>query len=189
MTEVKARISAIDAITTGAAKFESPMAQEFCYLQLRMICELIALGCLIAHGDITETQTARFQREFSADRIVHMLQPLHDDFYPHPMGPSTAIETGRHHFDEPPADYLSKDELRALVVKCGDAVHRGNARSLLRGNRQLEPLAAIAMTTQRIANLLSIHRIMMAGGNSVMICTLKSARNQAVEVLWAEKSL
>jgi hypothetical protein len=28
---------------------------ELIYLQLRMICELIALACLTAHGDVPET--------------------------------------------------------------------------------------------------------------------------------------
>lgn len=54
MNEVKVRIAAIDAGTGGLlGALPAPIVQEHCYLQLRMCCELIALGCLVAHGDIT----------------------------------------------------------------------------------------------------------------------------------------
>ncbi|MEO8683978.1 MAG: hypothetical protein ABI414_03965, partial [Devosia sp.] len=53
MAEVKYRTDAIDAGTGGKLPLSAPLIREFCYLQLRMICELIALGCLvtaIVHG-------------------------------------------------------------------------------------------------------------------------------------------
>jgi hypothetical protein len=50
---------------------------EFCYLQLRKICELIALGCLIAHGDVKLVHTAKLLNEWNADRIISVLEKLH----------------------------------------------------------------------------------------------------------------
>src|SRR5262249_15778508 len=55
MTEVKIRIQAID-LAAGPVQamrsFPGALIQEFCFLQLRMTCELISLACLVAHGDI-----------------------------------------------------------------------------------------------------------------------------------------
>jgi hypothetical protein len=57
---------------------------EFCYLQFRMICHLIAFGCLVAHGDIVETQSKNAREAYEADRLIRMLSKLHPDFYPVP---------------------------------------------------------------------------------------------------------
>src|ERR1017187_2239008 len=60
MAEIKVRIGAINAIG-GTIEHRVPalIVREFCFLQFRMICELIALGCLTAHGDIKETTELR----------------------------------------------------------------------------------------------------------------------------------
>jgi hypothetical protein len=65
--------------------FQKAITLEFCFLQFRMICEGIALGCLLAHGDMPGTQASRLQREFSAERIMRLLQTLHPKFYPAPV--------------------------------------------------------------------------------------------------------
>ena len=53
---------------------------ELCFLQLRMLCELIALGCLTAHGDL---ETGKLKKAYEADEIIGRLQRLHPHFYPH----------------------------------------------------------------------------------------------------------
>src|SRR5690349_20608651 len=108
MVEVKSRISAIDTLLQGQTRLPNDRAVESCFLQLRMISELVALGCLIAHGDITETQSSRFQKEYSSDRILSRLESLHTEFFPIPMGTSETSTAGRHHhFGLPPADAMS----------------------------------------------------------------------------------
>jgi hypothetical protein len=57
MDEVKARIDCINVAVQGRTGFPTPIAREFCYLQLRFLCELIALSCLVAHGDIKSLQS------------------------------------------------------------------------------------------------------------------------------------
>jgi hypothetical protein len=50
MWEAKGRIRSVEMIANGRTAFFSPMAaRESCFLQLRMLCELIALACVAAH--------------------------------------------------------------------------------------------------------------------------------------------
>jgi hypothetical protein len=99
------------------------IARELCFLQLRMVCECIALSCLIAPEDIKAVQASKFQKEYSADLLMKMLEELHADFYPVPV----IIEhpdPGRIHLADKNADHLSKSELIRLVHFCGDKLHR-----------------------------------------------------------------
>jgi hypothetical protein len=61
MEEIKRRGEAIRITASGqlADRIPPRMAEELCYLQLRMICELIALGSLVAHGDIKVTRAKK----------------------------------------------------------------------------------------------------------------------------------
>jgi hypothetical protein len=82
MEEVKTRFAAIEHAVNNRTGLGPRFVYEFGYLQLRYLCELVALGCLVAHGDITETNKLR--KEYSATRIMQSLSALHPDFYPVP---------------------------------------------------------------------------------------------------------
>jgi len=94
---------------TGKTGFPSVIVREFCYLQLRMLCELIALACLVAHGDITAAQPNKLRKAYEADKILAQLATLHQHFYPQPIrwkdrtaGQLEIIQTG---------NFLTKEEL------------------------------------------------------------------------------
>ena len=84
MDEAKARIDCIDRALRGQTGFPNPIVREFCYLQLRMLSELIALSCLVAHGDIAAKYSKRLGKAWSADDIIDQLTKLHPEFYPVP---------------------------------------------------------------------------------------------------------
>src|ERR1700730_10759516 len=83
MEEIKIRISAIDAGTGGLLPLSPVIIREHCFLQIRIICELIALGVLVAHGDIEATKTSKLQKAWHAKEIMDALLKLHQDFYPY----------------------------------------------------------------------------------------------------------
>src|SRR3954462_11096767 len=83
MDEMRMRVETVEFAITGLLKFHPVIIRELSYLQLRMICEMIALGCLLAHGDIPATKPLR--KAWSADDIFKTLERLHSDFYPHPF--------------------------------------------------------------------------------------------------------
>ena len=66
MSEAKARLSWIAHMVNGQSGLDPVIARESCDLQIRLICELIALCCLVVHGDIEEAKGAKFQKQWSA---------------------------------------------------------------------------------------------------------------------------
>src|SRR5690348_10439769 len=72
MQEIRLRIDAINTGTKGDLSSIRPEAvREFCYLQIRYICELVSLGCLVAHNDITPVNNMSSQ--YRADKILNKL--------------------------------------------------------------------------------------------------------------------
>jgi hypothetical protein len=79
MVEVMIRAYSINTATNTPTTIPQALIREYCFLQLRMLCELIALGCLVAHGDITKTKY--FQKAYKGDDILQRLEKLHPDFF------------------------------------------------------------------------------------------------------------
>jgi hypothetical protein len=130
--EINLRVAAINHCTQGLSGLAPPFVKDFCYLQIRMICELVALGCLVAHGDIKQAASDNLQKQWSAAKIMDALEKLHPHFYPRPIKQtSTTAPKGLHlqTFDSP----LPKDDVLKLYYKCGEMLHRGNVRKLLKG--------------------------------------------------------
>src|SRR6516162_9507585 len=120
MHEAKHRLWAMDTALGGQTGLPDGAIPELCFLQLRMLCELIALGCLTAHGDVV---TGKLKEEYKADKILSRLQQLHSDFYPYA---ATRTEAGI----ELRKDGFTKEELTKLYWKCGDVLHRGTVETL-----------------------------------------------------------
>src|SRR4051812_23844461 len=85
LEEVKLRYSAIEFSASGLLKLHPVIIREFCYLELRMICELIALGCLTTHGDVPGSKSKSLRKAWHPNEILTALEALHPDFYPHPI--------------------------------------------------------------------------------------------------------
>ncbi len=185
MGEIKIRIAAIDAGTTASLPHPPAIVREHCFLQIRFICELVALGCLVAHGDIKATQTGRLRKQWAADKIMDELTALHPDFYPVP------IKRERTDFGfavEHTASPLPKTELIKLYGKCGGVLHRGSLKTLLSQKAPIQihypDITAIA---QKFVDLLSSHLVMMQGGEMIFLCTLRNINdNGKVQVAIAE---
>jgi hypothetical protein len=100
---------------------------ELCYVQLRKICEVFALGCLAAHGELPDVHSKLVQKTSSADRIIKQLTNLHPLFYPVPgeqrLDPVTQkpVEVIKR-----TSGFLTKDDLLSLYGECGNYLHRGS---------------------------------------------------------------
>lgn len=185
MEEVKFRIELIQKSTSGTFGFPPLITQEFCYLQIRMICELVAVGCLVAHGDIVEAK--RLKKEFSAGRIINQLEKLHSDFYPHACK-QVKVQENVFHLEKVTEVYMGKEELVALYNKCGDFLHRGSLKKLLSGKQPIQKnFPDIVAAVNKLAILLNFHRISLADGDTQIICMLRNKDNQnRVQVVIAE---
>jgi hypothetical protein len=130
MEEVKIRIATTNTLVSGKTGLLGPLAQESCYLQFRFMCELIALGCLVAHGDIDATRANKFRKEYSADKILHHLEDLHPDYFPFPSTITAKPSGVSEIFLHKEGNFLKKNELIDLYGKCGDHLHLGNLKKL-----------------------------------------------------------
>jgi hypothetical protein len=164
LTEMRARRVLINELLNKKEANEPNLLPDFaaielCYLQLRMLCELIALACLAAYGDIPASRTSKLLREYKADWIIQNLERLHPDFYPipviqlpYPQGSAIAGEIRDY-----TGVYLTKEDLIKLYYECGRKLHRGPTR-------KLKPLSSFNFTKIRawhdkILALLKSHRI------------------------------
>jgi hypothetical protein len=163
MVEAKHRLLAMDTALEGKTGLPRPTIREFCFLQLRMLCELIALGCLTAHGDL---ETGKLKEDYKADRIIRRLQSLHPDFYPRA---ATRTET-RIELSED--GFFTKEELMKLYWRCGDVLHRGTVETLWSRRSGDAEIEEIRTWKQKIEALLSDHTIFMADGNTVALFRL-----------------
>jgi hypothetical protein len=169
MEEVMIRSFSINSAAKAVSGIPQPLIREYCFLQLRMLCELIALGCLVAHGDIAKTKY--FQREaYKADDIIRRLEKLNPDFYPYPfkatfLPPSLHHPGGELRMEDIESDYLKKEDLIKLYARCGSILHKGRLHNLLRIDMAAEPdpYREISFWGQKIMNLLTVHRISRLG--------------------------
>ena len=175
MEEAKLRALSIYRLTGSGFALPAPLLRESCFLQLRMLCELIALGCLVAHGDIKETKSATFQTAWKAGEIVKRLEKLHPNFYPSPR--KLEFSPGHVHLADYDQEFLTKGELITLYGKCGDALHRGSLQQLLDPkNQRPADFRDVQEWAQKILNLLSVHLISRIGGNFHFVVALEAAQ-------------
>ncbi|MFK4530133.1 hypothetical protein ABIF90_008114 [Bradyrhizobium japonicum] len=160
MEEIKNRGEVVRAVVQRRISVPPIVNLELAYLQLRMVCELIALACLTAHGDVPETTSKRLTKAYNADQIMKALENLHPDFYPVP-GRQVHDQTGKVveviPVDEP---HLTKRELQRLYGECGDFLHRGNIEQLMKG-RRLPEVSEIDTWFKKITVLLNHHQIQL----------------------------
>jgi hypothetical protein len=190
MEEAKLRALSINTITGSSLGLPVPLRREYGFLQLRMLCELIALGCLVAHGDIEATRAPALQKEYKAGMIIKRLEKLHPNFYPSPRKP--IFSPSHVHLDDYDREYLTKAELLTLYGRCGDVLHRGNLRDLLDPTNHLPAdFWDIQNWGQKILNLLSVHLISRVGGNFHFVVALEAPQtggNVLVSIAESPKS-
>lgn len=159
LDEIRIRILGINTIVAGTKSLQSWVTAELCYLQLRLLCELVAIGCLIAHGDIEATKCKKIQKKYAADDIINQLEKLHPDFYPHPVKCSFSIDNIQ--LERIESGYLTKQELITLYHECGGHLHRGSLSSIFHATKpKLQPTVEQALAWgQKFSILLSQHHI------------------------------
>ncbi len=184
--EIKFRIQWIKKIIHAEISIAETIGRDAGFLELRMICELIAFGCLIAHGDIKETRSGKFTGKYQADFFVKALSALHPDFYPKPMLPAPGqepIPTRVCAILRSPAPrtsgFLTKSELTTLYHACGERMHRGYLRDILNHKRIEGEFSMIGKSVDKIVRLLDYHRITLISGEEIWCAAAGGPNNEA----------
>jgi len=181
MEEVKIRAASIAHAKLGRTGHVSHLDREFCFLQLRMVAELIALACLVAHGDIQGTQANAIRGSWSAEQILKGLEKLHLDFYPHPVK-RTEVGPDSFHLEPITSGFLTRKELPLLVQKCGETLHRGSMKRLLSSNiPKKADFTEVDQWMSKVDRLLTFHRIALFDGNSFLCLMSNPEQRGAVQ--------
>lgn len=169
MEEIKVRINSVDQGTLGLLYSLPPtIVREFCFLQLRLCCELIALSCLVAHGDLSEA--TRLRGDYQADKIMSGLDKLNQDFFPKPC---EIIDMKSHKHLEFINKEITKEDFLQLYRECSGYLHKGSLKNLLKARfpRQLK-YRDITARAQKLLDLLAVHSIMDAKSQTFIVCIL-----------------
>lgn len=171
LQEINKRIEAIDHCTAGKSGLPAPFVKDFCYLQLRFIFELIALGCLIAHGDLNVSSD--LQKAYAADEIMKSLGRVHQHAYPIPVKVTrlpNSFTAERIKSSLPPAEFFS------IYGKLGGNLHRGNLKKLLKEPFPVQVnFPEIRIIAQKAIDLLSTHIIFQKNGKTQILGALHNA--------------
>ena len=153
---MRIRIQSIERTILEKDTWPPLLLQEYCYLQLRMICEGIAIGCLFAHDAFKHPRSFD---EWRAPKIMSTLDQLNPRYFP--KGIVVKSVNGSFDISDRTAPQITKEEVSKLWKKSGDILHIGSAKSVL--NRRIVQnfvdLAEIQDTAQRILNLMEVHSL------------------------------
>lgn len=180
MEEVKVRVLAIEHTANGFTQLNDQLAMEVCFLQLRMLCEVLALACLTAHGDLAKTQTVR--DEYAPGKILSLLEGLHEYFYPCPIVHQTATSM---HMVDATGPFLTKREVIELHGRCGDMLHKGSIQRLRAKESNAKPnFDDVVSAAQKFFDLLGNHNIVLFD-DRVILCSLNAGPSGKVSVALA----
>jgi hypothetical protein len=163
MEEVKGRTQLLLDLTFTPQKNNLPQwaAIELGQLQIRVICELIAIGCLLAHGDIKGTRSGKIVKAYQADLIFNALEKLHPDFYP---APSKQVIIPNKPIDLIPITdgFLTKEELIKSYHVAASFLHRGNLQAVIGKTLKVVQQQSIKDWSDRLITLLNHHHIFLS---------------------------
>jgi hypothetical protein len=157
LNEARDRLNSIPVIRRELAPWvPAHVIDESAYLQLRIICELITIGCLVAHGDISATRVGKLLSANRPTVIMPEMGKLHPHFYPVPFNMDGETYT------ELKSGFLTQSDLLDLYGECGDALHRGTLKKVLRGDSKTPRFDGIMKWVDLTIRLLVQHNIRLA---------------------------
>lgn len=181
MDEARQRIHTIRDLVDGRDRWPPRFLQEFCYLQLRMLCELIAVGCLVAHGEVKNLRTLK---NWKIPDVVKEMEALNPDFYP--RGVRFRRHAGGLHLDDYNVPQLTKGELVQLWQRSGEYLHRGTAVKLLKEDRRGPQVNTdeIVLWGLKVMNLLEQHIISSSDRSKHLLVALASDDHGGNAGIW-----
>ncbi len=182
MDEARLRIHAMRDAIAARDRWVPRLLQEFSYLQLRMLCEVIAVGCLVAHGDAKDANTMKLWR---APHIIKRLEELNPDFYPRGVR-FRKLPSGELHLNDYNVPQLTKTELIQLWHRSGSFLHRGEAKTLIAAQGKVlnVNLDTIIQYAQMILNLLEQHIISSADKKRHLLAALAADDAGGNAMVW-----
>jgi hypothetical protein len=189
LNEARYRLNILGSLLTPGYPMPTEPLIESSYLQVRMLCEVIALGCLLMHGDIEETRSRNLETSYKADFILKKLSSFHSDFFPKPVDVIRITDgNGEHDIFEPRRvedGFLGRDDLIKLYQQCGSYLHRGNLERINEnpGASSKAELARLHDWSMKIGRLLTVHEIASRDLQTMMLCFLRNPEDPSNSVV------
>lgn len=172
MEEACMRIDSLNAAYLNMPQLPPLIVKETCFLQLRFLCEIVALACLVAHGDI---QSSRLRKTYEPSKIINEMQRLKPHFYPQPMDIEVSQGLTRL-VARNERVHLTKKDLAALWGRSGDVLHRAPLAKFIRSqDEDHTDLSEVLTWGEKLGGLLNCHWITLADNKRGMVVVLKSA--------------
>jgi hypothetical protein len=157
------------AIETESAT-DKMLEAEACYLNLRRMTELLAIGVVAAHNRDPKFRSTEFTTRNNSDKILHILEKRGGDAFPQPV---RIVESEGRIFvealpDERASMAGSRRNIRDLFVECGKALHTDHLRMMITKDRYRYSSAVIAEAMAHITILLDEHILEFADGKALL---------------------
>lgn len=168
-TEIKSRLdhlaTEIAAIRNLDWSWSTAFKTEYCYLQIRLICELIALASIAAHTN--QTLNSDLMTAYNADKIFELLSRANPFCFPRPA--SIRLTDNGVEVNVSDQGALDRKGLAKIYRHCDSYLHRGRAKGLVaREVRQLD-LTWLARAGRQLGQLVSHHVVMIPDQKRTLI--------------------
>lgn len=186
-------VSRLDAVRDSAGEAVSNLEHssnwknaEFCYLQIRRICEYAAIAVLVAHGERAEFLTKSLLKEWNAGNLFQKLAALNPNSFPTPVKTHLNVNGDRFHHLEVKERLLDANAVRTIYNACGDRLHASSLRRILSGKLPEYSFEDIADWANSLVRTLENHLILLPEISSVMLVVLKDQEDGKVHCSFAD---
>ncbi len=161
LSEISRRCDLVRGVLENKFPMHRVFSIEMCYLQFRNVCELIALACISAHGDIAEVRSKKLQDTYQADIIIKYMLRINAEFYPVPI--KMIINKGQHGKNKietlEGVPHLTRGELLELYHLSSGFLHVGPFSKLIADEKKDYSIAGVRTWLKKIDTLIDNHVI------------------------------
>ena len=174
MHELAIRIDLVAKACDGKLNLTPPYAYEYSYFQFRRMCELIAMGSLLLHGDLELAKSDKAKKEWNAEKIMKRLKNGYEGIFPQSV--IRTIKEGDWHVEcNAKPNALTFDEFNQLYISCGNVLHRGTIKKLESEKDFTQKDYEKVISWQRkIVDLMNEHFIGRSEGKGYYITSLRT---------------
>lgn len=183
--EISDRLVAIEeavqlAMSAGADK--AYLHAEFAFMQLRLVCELMALAALWVHRG--QGLSKKLEGAWRADEIFKELETINDKCFPHACR-MTVARDGSRQIAPRPEGAMKRSDLAKIYGQCGNVLHRGALKLFLSGRPKNYDLSFVQRAAAMIKGLLSEHMVIVVDFSMILLCNL-GRNGEPVQVITAQ---
>lgn len=176
MEEIKQRSEAISAAfrtiaerTIGGHEY---MHAEFAYLQLRYICELVALASLAAHHSIGLGSS--LMKVWNAAEAFALLEHVNPHCFPASIrNVPDNLDVYNFHVVEGPATF-TRAHLAKVYAACGAVLHRGIIKDVINGGQREYRLDDLNRWHRDLMELLKQHMILIRDPDRTLLVNFET---------------